>query len=674
MTTALSRIQAELAQFDDDDVEVTEGDLLTARQARLLEEYPEPELGDILTTKDWLEARFADYHNGINGGENNGGRADGAVGVRTMRYGRDETPAKLKSRLSNDVRVRTMLSHQEMENVRAMLSRNPLRIRIPAAGGNQGAKDKSNQETRWANELAPALERRSTFPLMESQDDAQVEGLGGWEVFLTRAYDHIDFDQDEDESDEEYEERIEAELKEAGLPIGVRPLDNLSTRFDTDEEGIYVATIVERKRYRPLYRKLKARMSSDKFKKAGLPHPDDAASSSGGVSMVSNGSLGDEVETIRYYDRLWYAYVVGGTIVEGPTLHGMPGVPIFPTFSHVTSSPILGEKLQGVTYGLAGLELVINDVLTQDADATLTYNRPRPIGVADDKARTPTNTVLNLNQPGMPLLPAGYTIVDAYASFRQNNQGSPLASALLGFWQKNTLNQVATGQAPGGDVSGFAMNLMTQSSIGPYHPLFQSKAKSWGQVIDFIRIMIRDTIGEDVYLATEGTGSDANTVEWLKLGPEDVTEVPAQVTLDPLSDAERVAVAQWLGEGVQKGWVPEEELLRRGYGSPDVEQWYDEIDLDTLRRELRARRIERLIAELDEEEQSQRAAQLVGPDGQPIGAGSQAAGGTPAQPRPSTIGAANAAASRGGLSETIEGQRPARQGLRIGEGPPAGGS
>ncbi len=669
--TSNGRLLAELTRTGDEDL--LAGEVVSPRQKRLEAQFPKPDEGEILHLKEWLGQRFKNYHDGVVGELQSDTRAAGAVGIRTMRYGRDKTPDKLNQRMSNDLRVRTMLSHQEIESVRAMLSRNPLRIRIPASGGTQGAKDKSNLETRWANELAPALERRAVFPLMESQDDAQVEGLGGWEVFITSAYEDIDFSQHPDESDEEYDERIDDELRIAGLPFGVRPLDNLSTLFDTDEQGIYVGMIIEKKRYRPLWRRLRGNLSQAEFLRLSLPDPDHPATSSGALGAAAAGFVGDEITTIRYYDRVWSAYLVGDKIVE-IAKHGLPGVPIFPTFSHVTSSPTLGDKLQGVTYGLAGLELAINDILTQATDAELTFNRPRPVAVGEGSAPLPDVDVIDLTSPGMPVLPVGYSVTDAYKDFRQN-QSSPMATALLGFWRSNTLNAVATGQAPGADVSGFAMNLMTQSSIGPYHPLFQSKAVSWGRLIDFVRVMVRDSIGESVYLATEGTGADANTVEWLKLSPDDVTEVPAQVKLDPLSDAERVAVANWLGTGVEKGWVPEEELLRRGYGSPDVEQWYDEIDNDTFRRELRKQNVMDLIAEMQQRTELQQQAQLVGPDGQtPIGAGAQAAGGIPAEPRPATIGALNANNGRsGGLDETIEGQRPARQGLRIGEGVPAGG-
>lgn len=546
-----------------------------------------------------------------------------------------------------------MQSHRLIFQARSLLGRNPPVIRIPAASGGTRDIERATEETRWSNEAIRALERRSLFSPMQESDDAQCEAFGGWEVYLTEAYDKIDFERGESENDRDYERRIDKAIREAGLPFGIRPLDPLSTLIDPtdDGEGINAALIVEKKRYRPLKNRMRRRYGEDSEEYRRISEGDFGESGFGTTSPLG------EVETIRYYDPVWYAYMVNGALVEVKR-HGLPGVPVFPAWGFVTSARNMGDKFQGVAYALTYTEPIANDLLTQETDSRLTYNQPKPIASAEADAPAPDEDTLDLSGSALRLLPPGYKLDDAYRYFRSQNI-DPTISMLLGLGQGQSLSPVVSGQSPSADSSGFSLNLLTSNAIGPYMPLIQNKATAVGKMVDFLRRMVRDTIREPVSLPTIGKGeADEAVVEWITLTPDGVTDIPAQVQIDPQSDAERIAIAEWLASGVERQVVPERILQERGYGADDVEHWNEEIDRDAARKMMRPLRVQQAMLELQEEAAMATAPPVIfGPNGQPVSTGDlQQAGGLPVPPEPSTVGRENVAGPG-----NVAGQRPQQQ-------------
>lgn len=646
-------------------------------------DYPRPTEADIAALRDYLEAQYRPLHWGP-GLQNESHRLGGLVGLRKLRYGEDETPEKLRHRLNNDIRVRSMVAHRTISMVRALLGRNPLKVTVPAASSDNKAQQRAIAETRWANELQAAFERRALVSPIQESDDAQCEAFGGWEFYLTGAYDAIDFERHEDEDEREYERRITEAMRSAGLPFGIRALDPLSTLIlpADDGNGVEAALIVERKPLRPLFQRLIERYGEDR---ARAVLPGNFGASGFGADM----SWGAEVETIRYYDRYWYAYLVGGQFVDGPIPHGMPGCPIFPAWGFVTSARDLGQKIQGVAYALQFLEPLINDVLTQRVDALLTYDRPRPIASAPADAPHPDEENLDLSGNDLRLLPPGYEIADAFQHFRAQPI-DPMITLLLGLGAQQQADPVLSGKAPGADISGFALNLQTANALSPYTALFRSKELAWGRVVDFARRVVRDTIREPVSLPVVGKGDEGQrAVEWLELRPEEVTDIPAIVELDPLSDLERIAITEWLKGGVAMGAVPLRVLMERGFNSPDWQEWLEEIDLDAARQQLRPLKVQLAFRELFEEltaeqgpaVQQQPSPLIFGPRGEPL-SGQQAtpsagdlqqAGAVPAPPRPSTLGRQRQTPGGINFASAIAGQQPPGQPFAPGQGPAGSG-
>lgn len=613
-------------------------------------EYPKPDVREILERKEWLLQYYQPLHQGsaLISPQREGERYSGINGLRNLRYGRDETPEKLYRRLSNNVRIRSGQSHKLIMQVRSLLSRNPMKVRVPAAGGSTKALAVARIETNWSNELAASVARASLIDPVQESDDAQCEAFGGWEVYLTDAWKKIDFEREEGEDDQDYDERLTRAKREAGLPFGVRSLDPLSTLIDVDDDGrqIEAVIIVERKRRKSYLRRLQGR--------AG--YQDDL----GGFaeSGYGDGSTG-ECEVTRYWDPEWYAEVAEERLVICER-HGLPGIPVFPAWGFITSSRNLGDKFQGVAYGVQLNEAAANDVLTQEADSRLTFNRVKPIAEAPADAPAPEEDALDLSGPDLKLLPPGYVLKDAYSGFK-SQAIDPSIGMILGLGQNQGPSQVLSGNSPSADASGFSLNLLTSNAIGPYLNLLTNKAVGWGKVIDFCRQTVKVTLKEPVELVVEGAGPEADRVEWVELKPSDVTDIPCVVTIQPIGDAERIAFAKYYLEGVLQGFVPERILQELGYNSPNVEHWREEIGQDKARRILAELEVQQAMREIMEEEAAAaQAAQsgLVGPNGQPISSVPNP-NGMPQEPRPSSVGRENVPSSGGQA-----GQRPLQQGFR----------
>lgn len=630
--------------------------------------YPKPTASDVTSLRDWLQEYYRPLHEGRQlyaTNENREGQAyTGIVGLRKLRYGQDTTSDKLYRRLSNDVRVRSMQSHNLIFKVRSLLSRNPIQVSVPAESGSGPAISRATKETRWSNELSKAFARRGTFNPFQESDDAQCEAFGGWVFFLREAWDDIDMEPGEGDEDEggqptkDYEERIGRQKRERGLPFGIRALDPLSTLIDPtdDGEGINAAIIVEKKRARPLLEKLK-----DKDTEL---HERVKAGAFGGSGFDPT-SYDGEFETIQYWDACWYVYMVEGTVVTIEK-HGLPGVPVFPAWGFITSARNMGDKFQGVAYALQMTEAIANDVLTQEIDSRLTYNRVKPIAEAEAGVSEPDEEIMDLQGPELKLLPPGYVVKDLFQGFR-STAVDPSISTMIGLGAQQSAPSVMSGQSPSADASGYSLNLLTQNAIGPYSALLENKANAWGNCVDFIRKTVKYTLRESVPLPIPQTGENGETtVEWLEIAPDEISDIPCLVTVDPTSDLEKIAISKWLLEGVAGDFVPPRILQEQGYGSKDASAWDEEIIRAKAKRMFAQNLVQLAYQELIQEIQAtQEPAAVNMPNGQQV-AGTDNPTGLPREARPSTVGA-----QPGGTAGQMPSGQPTQQAAQYVGGPPA---
>lgn len=545
--------------------------------------YPKPESGDIQDLYVSMQAEWAPFHDLVNRNQE-------------VRYQRDETPAKWQRNLERDGRIRSRLTHNEILRVVSNQTRNPYRVDVPPAGTDADSVARAKKQTRWCNALLPAFERRAGKPLRRPFVDAQnADGIVAWEFALTDAYDRLDLEYREiaeekdgqvitrKERDSEYVKRTEKEIMSAGLPFSLRMIEARALYWREDDDGVCKAIVAEQKPYEQVFSKLVDRLSADRIRELELPKPGNRGwPISATTDSFANDAQGT-VECLRYYDRRWYVYMVGGIVVDGPREHGLPGVPIFPCRGIVTSSPNLTEQMQGITWGMADIELALNDMLTLGVDVSYTYSRPHPavetaLGgeiVTDPATKKPIK--LDLSDPRkIPQLNPGQKVVDAFQNFEPRLNETVL-STLLNIWQRNGMNPVAQGVSPGADPAGYTVNTMIGASLSHYEICLDNEARTWEQVCDFARKVVRDTIEERVFLSAPMEDKREGGVEWLGMGPDDVDETPCVVTIDPMSDQNRLAERQSLEGAWAKGIIPRSIVQQRGYGAEDTLVWDDMI-------------------------------------------------------------------------------------------------
>lgn len=615
------------------EVEHDDPELLKEVDAERDDLYPKPDVDGLLELRDTLRTDFATWHQTI-------------MKNREVRYLQDKLPEKWQKNLQDGRRVFTRLSHNEIMRVVAMQTRNPWKVNVPPRGGTSAAQERAKKQTRWLNQLLPALERATKQPIRRQVADCQAgDSLGIWFVYLTDAYDKLGIEERRfDESDKDYLGRTEEALQGAGLPFGVRRLDPLSVVYEMGEEGIEYAFIDENKTTRSEMRRLK---------KAGLYEVyENRAAATGKPGFPINGATREQpsrtVQCTHYYDARWYAYWVDGVLAEGPVEHNMPGVPLVLQQGLVTGSPNASEALQGITWGMADMEKALNDVLTLELDNSFVFGKPK--AVIETEASGQIRSLpehpfrLDLQQPGVPELLPGQHIQNAFKDF-QPYPTVEVKNTILSLWQRSGLNPIAQGESPGSDPAGYTVNSLQGAAQNLYEGNLDNEARAAGELCDYVRLLIRDTIGLPVYLSTPMADRRKGGTEWLGLGPDDVDETPAVVWIDPMSDVNRLALQQSLRQGNKEGYVTRRRVQEQGFGIDDPAAEDDEMLIDQAVEQLAALALEEAKATIFAAQQPAGPV-ILGPDGNPLPPSGMGPGGAPAQPQPPTVGGPQAEASR----------------------------
>ena len=659
---------------------VKDADRAVARKKR--REYPKPTQMDLANTKERLEAIWHDWRYGTTSVFNEDGVQDSTVAdgipglyrIRAMRYHRDQMPAKWRELLNIPTRVRSNLTALEIERTVALATRNAPKVEIKASSKAPDGRERADKETRWAQFLLAALERQAGEALVRMFADALFEGgMAVFEVYLTDAYD--DLRRGEDESEEDYLARSDADIMEraeqGALPVGVRVPDPIGVLVGRDDRGTSELIISERKPYREVFQDLQDRLSQDTIAELRLPKPGDTGWPSDGGFSPTAGTPGGDVDTDRYYNRYWYVYSVGGKIIECKP-HGFPDVvPAIASWGNVTSSSNLAEKIQGIAWGMVEQEQAINDRFTFDQNFDFTYGQPKPVIETDKDApgRGTGPRTVDLTRPGhAPVLEPGERIRDAYGDFR-SRMSPQFIDGIMALRQANGINPIASGEGPGSDPSGFAINSLQASAQMRYEILFDNLGRAIGMLIDLIRKAVKyGPIDDQVFVPVE---TKDGLVEFLGLGPDDISNMPANAYIDPMNDVNRLATRQSLIAGNQAGYTPKWVVQRDGFGADDPEAWDNDMALEVAESQMLLQAIEEAKARVA----AARPPQLVGPDGKtPIGSGArkagdkdemEALGGIPTEPRSgggeagrmsreagnpdlANSGRANAARARGG--------------------------
>ncbi len=670
------------------DEEVSEA--TKAQRERLDALYPKPTISDILTFRDRVQRNRSQWL--LN-----------TEAVRELRYHEDQTPDKYQRQLNipEDRRFRTNLTGNEIDRVTALLNRNAPKVLVPPMGETNTARTRAEVQTRWGQQLLVSLERDAPLPLWSMGDDAAAEcGLGAYEWYLTERWEEYRELADRRDGVTEAAERreIDAQLRAIGLPFAVRYVDPECVYWEPDDHGSGRAgrwAAFERKSYAQVFYGLRDKLSEEEWEEAQLPpiaalgHPDRWQVRYGSLEtpLLYQGVYDDtgEVEVIRYHDRRWTVEAVAGKIVDCYE-HGLPAVPGFLQFGKVTSSTYQGYQLRGVTVGMLEHERVLNDAITLWLDNQYTYGRPFPLITTDLEGsplmdRTGNPIPINLSDPrNPPQLGPGQHVEDAFKGF--TGQIDPNFLGMINsYFRASGLNEVAMGEAPGSDPSGYALNVLSSGAAGPYMAMVRNKQRVLEQIIDFSRVAVRDVIQGDVYLSVDAGSGDQPSVEYICIGPDEVDEVPCRVTIDPNTDAQRLAIAQLLSTAHKEGYVQKRTVQRYAYGS--VIEDFDAEDRAIVRDQAMQALLPVIVDHVVQRVRQEGFPETLAGGGQGPGAMPQmgpqggggpmlmgAPGGPGPEPTAPTVGPQMAQASQAGAGALANmargGQQPLRQGLPSG--------
>lgn len=530
-------------------------------------EYPKPTVGEIIALSEVMRAEWQEYHDRV--------RAH-----RTGRFHLRVGAEKDTRNLQHETRIFSNTTNREIIDTVAIQTANDPKVRINPTGSTRKAVDRAVKQERASNQFMPAFERQAKRSIRRRFVDNQHSGgLGVYEVYLRRSKAYEDLAKlkvepvyDVDTGMEDAERTAKAllaaqdeSLVGAQLPIGIRSPDPLACYWEEDDDGLCRVLILENKPKRTVFGERVERERKKGEILEGTP---------GWPTWSDMEGVRETCQTIRYYDRRWMAYVVEEK-EEYIEEHGLPGVPIFYAEGIVTGSPNRSEMWQGVTWGIDDLERYFDDLLTQSADDAKRY---RPTAVietppggsrmvdAGDPEQKPA--VLHPDPENVIQLNPGQKPSDLWSGVRPADL-SPMISLVQAIMSRSSLNPVATGTSIGADPAGYTINTLINASQKRYEILLDNEARCWGQVVDFVRLLIRDTIKQKVYFAVPMQDPLKGGTEWLALGPEDVDETPAVVAIDAIGDQNRIATRQSLMQAMGLRVISKDRVQREGFGIDD---------------------------------------------------------------------------------------------------------
>lgn len=555
------------------------------RMEGMLKRYPQPEKGDILALYERQRKLWGQWRNMVEK-------------EHERRYLQDRLPDKWQKNLKDGRRIFSRLSHNEINRRVSAQTRNPPRITIMPKGTTEKALSAAAHETRWCNQLMRALNRKNRGFRRQFVDNQYEAGISAYEIFLTDDYDSLDTKRrmvrdsktgiEREETAAEANRRLDADLMGL-MPIGIRAVNSMSFYVDRDRDGICAALIVEKKPWRHVVAEA-ARAGVELKDDPKTPRPNDP----GVPANTSTASpQWDMVETVRYYDRVWMAWMVNGHVIGKVEQHRLPGVPVILGYGLTTSSANMDEAYQGVCWGLDSIERAINDQLTLAHDVSFTYSRPHWIvetapgsTTIPDEANASRPKVLDMSDPSKVIqLNPGQVIKNSLEGW-QPFVALPLLQVDFDIWQRNGANPITQGESPGAATAGYTANLYTQNSETLYEDFVEDEANTWGEVCDFVRQMIKHSLRERVFLDVPGIGDAKGTIEWLALGPDDISDAPAICEIDPTSAANKIAKRQSLMDGNAGGFVSKRRAQEEGFDIEDpqaeTEEVYIERGLDQM--------------------------------------------------------------------------------------------
>ncbi len=548
--------------------------LLDKRIARI----PEPTLEFIQATVDQGRTALANKHEKL-------------AKRRDTRYQRTVTPPKVSLTLEHVDRIFSGTTNTELNRVVGHLNTNFPEVWVAA---------KDDDQQQFLNALIRQVEEDSLFGWIAPSLDSLCEsGMLFWETYLMEGVGDIDdLEQAPDEDAKTYRKRVAPLFRELGRIIDVRVLDPMAVFWKPRDNRLHYVSIVE----------LKDRIVVEEDYARGRRGEEDGSTPAAGDPGVpffmhegTAGSSTGQVETIRFYNDRWYAYVCEGKFVEGPYEHNFGEIPITMGVGIVTSSSNIGDKLQGHLEGLTPLEDAIDTQMTKDFDSGMTFGAPKlaaelppqanPLTGENGQEREP----IDLRNPHELLeLEPGQKVVDIFQGWNLN-ANAPMQQRLAAFLARASMNDVAAGESPGADAAAFTVNALQTGALAQFDPFIHGIQSALQRWCTFIRGWYR-RLGVAIYLdpMEAATGSAKGII--IKAEQWDNTRI--RVTVSPLSDQQKLQVASALDQAVHTGTISEFTAARANPMVADPVEEALRKDLEAIHPDLRARVYQDILVQL----------------------------------------------------------------------------
>lgn len=577
---------------------------------------------------------------------------------RQTRHQETKTPDKVLLTLDHTTRIFSCTTNTELNRVTATLTKNFPEVWIPSS---------TDEQQRFFNAWLAEIENDNVEGFFAPTIDSFVEGgLAFWEFYVDpEAQDMIsDLERDPGEDDKSYNRRVGGTFKEAGRILNLRVVDMAAVGFTLRDGRLHCSSITEDKPWPVVNREWDEVQSSkpdeDEDGEYGnereAPEPGDR----GWPAFFDNGDKASSqgtVQTIRYYDDRWYAYICDGRFVDGPREHGFPWNPMVMGTGIVTSSSNLGNRYQGHLEGITALEDAADTELTIGVDAGITFGRPKMAAELPESAPRIPDTddegndrePIDLRDPTLLLeLEPGQKVINIWQGWQLDGT-MPSWNRLMSLIGRASMNDVASGESPGADVASYTVNALQTSALTPFDPFIKGFQGMLARGILFAREYYRRL---DIPIHLASPESAAGEPKWVVLKPKAIDRTPVRVTVSPLSDTQKLQVASALSSEVRNGAISEYTASRANPMVADPEQEALRKDMEAIHPELRALAWQDWQIRKGLIQPTPPPGMVQDPTMAPPTDGSVA---NPNPPQPPTVGAAQSQASRG---PGLEGRGP----------------
>lgn len=521
--------------------------------------------------------------------------------LERLRYFED-TIRLPKGEKQSGIEVRTGMTSDLVENVKASIVASPPVVQLVALVAGENAADSASERAAfWNSWIVKKLGR--PFPKLETWLDAAV-GMGTG-ILKAQLGDYPKDDswfQDVNEPNGTYNNRIKALKELNGPPVDVINTHPLSFFYRRGKNMEIVEAIEHSWKSR-----------TDIFRTFGIQDSKDLRNRNIGgrylspsvEEMMKNGTDKEVIEAViatqgqpeqfvrplpagtntatlalvtEYWSPDWYQVYINRTLVYEQE---NPAVRYFYLTGMSTSSTDIDKVGLSVAEALRHNEPIINRAITRIMEANellvnkhLTIELPEGStdGIELDDRGEAVPRKFTFNGEYAEALPAGAKIVDPYDTSHYVFQSMPAIELLMQIMGKQGVAPIFKGIAPGAAGSGYRDNSLYMMAKSRFQYIIQGYANGITELIRWLEAQ--------AVVHQEDYHFDGYTVKW-----QDVKSYPCsiEVQINPNLPQNVIAEGEFLSQMHDKKLVPKRYVLTEGLHEDNPEVLEQEVLLDEIK-------------------------------------------------------------------------------------------